>query len=666
VSKERVSLPKCFLALFILVSVLVSITAGLAGGQQGVSNSPQWRNQKQSALTIPQGGYITLQADGMDTYSIEKAVLSTNETGTWKNETTSALLWTQNAVFGFDNFGTATYKDGVLYAPCKGDVHAPSNKLYAVNATNGAIIWNATVRQCDGSPCIDGDIVYVGECMGVYGEPTPFAKAMALNRTNGKEIWHFIEPNNNTWVGSPLVNGEYVYYTTSNFNTSYFTTGCGVYALNKTNGNVLWHKDIGNIVGSVAYDNGVVFISVYNPPSQYALNATTGDQIWAKNYGSSWDTSPVIYGGVIIQVTYNRTEGFWSTYVLNQTSGGFIRRFAGRGSTGTPLVHDGRVFIPSNDWSMWAFDLETGAELWHTRPLHDGTLQNYMYCSPASAGGAIYVQALNGTFYAINETDGGVLWSYMLSSTGFGSPSIGGGCVFITNDGGLYAFKIGPGSGDWLMFCHNNLHSSFSQHGIEYVRWPLTQPQYFGGVSNTWVTAKFIWCNKTIASGVIAWRIYFFDSLGNANATDVKIFFVKVFHNVAIVDIVPEDTLIQQNETALISVTVADTGNFTEAFDVTLYCDSFEIGLQNVTLNASQSRILTFAWNTTGVFLGNYTLKATVSTVPYEANTDDNTVTLESPVTVVPEFPFITALLATFAASTIAVTMLTKRRRTKT
>ena len=372
---------KCLFALFSIISVLVVVlAAGLVKGCLSMNNSPQWRNQQQGALIIPQGGYVTLQADGMDTSSLQKAVLSTNETGTWRNETTSALLWVQNAVFGFDNFGTATYKDGVLYAPSKGD-----NKLYAVNATNGAIIWNTTVRQCDGSPCIDGDVVYVGECMGVYGEPTPFARAMALNRTNGEEIWDFVEPNNNTWVGSPLVNGEYVYYTTS-YDTSY-TSGSGVYALNKTNGHVLWRKDIGNIVGSVAYDSGMVFISVYNPPGQYAFNATTGDQIWNQNFGASWDTSPVIYNGMIIQVEYNTTEGFWSTYVLNETNGEFIRRFEGKGSTGTPLVHDGKVFIPSNDWTMWAFDLATGTELWQTVPLHNGTLQNYMYCSPASAGG---------------------------------------------------------------------------------------------------------------------------------------------------------------------------------------------------------------------------------------------------------------------------------------
>jgi outer membrane protein assembly factor BamB len=652
-------LRKCLFALFGMISVLfVPLTGGLVGGRLSVSDTPQWRNQQQDALTIPQGGYITLQTDGMDTYSLEKAVLSTNETGTWENETTSALLWEQSAVFGFDNFGTATYKDGVLYAPSKGD-----NNLYAVNATNGAIIWNTTVRQCDGSPCIDGDVVYVGECMGVYGEPTPEARAMALNRTNGEEIWHFIEPNNNTWVGSPLVSGEYVYYTTS-YDTS-FTTGSGVYALNKTNGDVLWRKDIGNIVGSVAYDSGMVFISVYNPPGQYAFNATTGDQIWSQNYGASWDTSPVIYDGMIIQVESNKTAGSWSTYVLNEKNGGFIRRFDGKGSTGTPLVHDGKVFIPSNDWTMWAFDLATGTELWQTVQLHNGFLQKYMYCSPASAGGAIYCQALNGTFYAINETDGGVLWSYPMSSTGFGSPSIGDGCVFITNDGGLYAFKIGPGSGDWPMFCHNNFHSSFSEHGVEYVRWPLTQPQYLGGAANTWVTAKFIWCNETVASAAIAWRIYFFDSLGNTNATDVKIFFVMPVHNVAVVNIVPEEMLIQQNQMTFINVTAANPGGYTETFNVTLYYDSSEIGLQTVTLNSGESRILTFAWNTTGVLLGSYTLKAAASTVPGEVNTDDNTVTLQSSVTILPEFQSVTILVAAFIASSIIAMMLTRRKHKK-
>jgi len=476
---------------------------------------PKWRNQTQSASTILKGGCISLQAEGLDAVSLRKAILSTNETGTWRNVTDYSFLWKQEAVYGFDNFGTATYKDGILYAPSKGD-----NNVYAISASNGDIVWNRTVRQCDASPCIDGDVVYVGECSGPYGEPTPFPRAMALNKTTGEEIWHFIEPNSFTWVGSPLVHGDYVYYT---------TFGSGVYALNKTNGKPIWHQGIGCIVCSVAYHDRVIFVSAHDPPAQYALNATTGEEVWHQNYGASWDSSPIACDGMIIQVTRERIEpgvSIWSTYVLNKTNGGVIRRFEDKGSPSTPLVNDDKIFIPSDDWRMWAFNLKTGEELWHTAELHNGILQNYSYCSPAAAGGAIYYQSLNGTFYVINETDGGMLWTFALDSYGFGSPSIGDGCVFVTNDFALYAFKMGTGFGDWPMFCQNHLHRSYSEHGIEYVRWPLTQPKDFTYASNMWKVAKFIWCNKTISSGAIAWRICFFDDAGNTNATDIKIFHV--------------------------------------------------------------------------------------------------------------------------------------------
>ena len=377
------------------------------------------------------------------------------ESGVWRNETEHGFLWMQPAVFGFDNFGTATYKDGVLYAPSKGD-----NNVYAINASNGDIIWNRTVRQCDASPCIDGEVIYVGEIARA-------ARALALNKTTGTVIWQFIDPQNNSWVGSPLVHDDYVYYT---------TLGSGVYALNKTSGDPIWHQDIGRLVCSVAYHNGVVFVSGYLPPGQYAFNATTGEEIWHVNYGKSWDSSPVVYEETIIQVTFEIfgkkqfRRSIYSTYVLNETSGELIRIFEDKGSPSTPLVYNGKILIPDDDYRIWAFDLITGEELWRTVELHNGLLQDLSYCSPAASGGAIYYQSLNGTFYVINETDGGVLWSYPLNGTGFGSPSIGDGCVFITNDFALYAFKIGPGYGDWPMFCQNKFHRSFSEHGIEYIK----------------------------------------------------------------------------------------------------------------------------------------------------------------------------------------------------
>lgn len=505
---------KLLIVLCVLIVASVALSFYIIRYSSITDNvAPQWRNQNQSDAWILQGERISLQADGRDNFLLRKAVLATNESGVWRNETEYAFMWRQEAVFGFDNFGTATYEDGVLYAPSKGD-----NKVYAVNASNGNVIWNTTVRQCDASPYIDEDVIYVGECMGPDHEPIPSPKAMALNKTNGEVVWEFVEPNGSTWVGSPVVYGDYVYFT---------TYGSGVYALNKTNGAPIWQRDIGKIVCSVAYHDGMVFVSAHEPSGQYAFNATTGDIIWQKNYGASWDSSPVIYERMIVQVTRN-TANMWSAYVLNETNGEVIRKFDGKGSCSTPLVYNGKIFIPSEDWRIWAFDLMTGSGLWHTVQLHNGTFQNHSYCSPVLAGGAIYYQALNGTFYVIDEADGSVLWSYDLGGYGFGSPSVGDGCVFITNDFALYAFRIGLGVGDWRMFCGDELHQSVSENGIKYVRYPLTEPKDFVSLFNVWVTVKFVWCNKTIASGAIAWRIYFFDVAGNVNATDVMVFRVRM------------------------------------------------------------------------------------------------------------------------------------------
>jgi len=363
-------------------------------------------------------------------------------------------LWTQSTVFGFDNFGTATYEDGILYAPSKGN-----NKVYALDAAIGAMVWSADVRQCDASPCIDDDRVYVGECFSPDRTPTPQPKAIALNKTNGNQIWSFTEPENRAWVGSPVASGDFVYFT---------TFGSGVYALNRTNGNPIWNRaDIGEVICSVAYHNGLIFVSAHNPPGQYALNATTGEDLWHIDIGASWDTSPVIYDGMIIQTVSNTTTGStynareWSTYVLNETTGATIRVFQGKGSPSTPLVHGGKIFIPSKaDRQMWAYDLETGEELWHTTSLRGDNAHAVSYCSPAGAGGTIYYQTYTGVFYAISEARGEILWTASLGGLGFGSPSIGNGSVFITNDASLYAFKIDYETGDWPMFCQNKLHQS--------------------------------------------------------------------------------------------------------------------------------------------------------------------------------------------------------------
>jgi hypothetical protein len=51
-----------------------------------------------------------------------------------------------------------------------------------------------------------------------------------------------------------------------------------------------------------------------------------------------------------------------------------------------------------------------------------------------------------------------------------------------------------------------------------------SSPMDMNDVSNTWTWSNFTWQNSSITSGTIAWRIYYNDSYGNSNATDVMTF----------------------------------------------------------------------------------------------------------------------------------------------
>jgi len=81
-----------------------------------------------------------------------------------------------------------------------------------------------------------------------------------------------------------------------------------------------------------------------------------------------------------------------------------------------------------------------------------------------------------------------------------------------------------------------------------------------------------------------------------------------------------------------INVIVANEGDFTESFTVTVYYGSSILETKDVINLASGDEItLTLNWNTTGVPSGNYTIKAVASTVTGETDTADNfkTTTIE-------------------------------------
>jgi hypothetical protein len=104
-----------------------------------------------------------------------------------------------------------------------------------------------------------------------------------------------------------------------------------------------------------------------------------------------------------------------------------------------------------------------------------------------------------------------------------------------------------------------------------------------------------------------------------------------LWHDVAVIDVVPSRNWIYQGHSLNINVTVLNEGDFSETVTATLYYNvtaSQIIGTQITTLLSGESQTLVFAWDTTGVeYCHNYTITA-VTTIAFVDNDPmDNTLT---------------------------------------
>jgi len=114
-------------------------------------------------------------------------------------------------------------------------------------------------------------------------------------------------------------------------------------------------------------------------------------------------------------------------------------------------------------------------------------------------------------------------------------------------------------------------------------------------------------------------------------------------HNLAVINVKPNQTYVMQNRTISISVTVKNKGSYSEHFNVTAYYNATPAApLQTQLLAPKYDKTLTFFWNTSSVAAGTYTISANVTHWPelgdlddVEFILDDNSLSADGTVTVV-------------------------------
>ena len=265
------------------------------------------------------------------------------------------------------------------------------------------IVWSRGLGSLVEFPAVVSDgVAYVGNFYGTV---------RALSMRTGKLVWRHDTPHGKM-AASPAVVGDTV--------VAHGMDG-HVWVLDRANGRLLWHYDVGSPVeSSPIVRHGVDYFGAWNG-NVYALDLRRRRLRWLHRDGYKITSSVAVagrtlfvgdYGGRLLALDARSGRLRWSGSVNGRVYG-------------TPAVAHGRVFVPSSDGdSLTAFSAR-GRYLWR---INTGS---YVYSSPATWGGRVFFGSYNGVFYAASASTGRVLWE-----VGTGGP-ISGAAVVV--DGVAYA-----------------------------------------------------------------------------------------------------------------------------------------------------------------------------------------------------------------------------------
>lgn len=325
-------------------------------------------------------------------------------------------------------------------------IGADDGNLYSIDAKSGTLLWTyITKSRIVSSPAVDNGIVYFLAENG---------NISALNADTGLLLWENFLGNGPWDWSSPAVHNGNVFIGSS---TGY------VYSLNGATGIQNWKSLVNGTPNShITVVNGKVYSGTHNfdksSPTLVALDESTGAILWT--YDSRATDPDTRVTGMInhngVSVADGDGDGSLEVYFgvvtwgysgneaisLDEATGNEEWNVSlGGWSTSTPAVHNGKVFIGSDDGNLYALDASKGSILWHYQT------KGPVWSAPAVSGdGKVVFGSWDHTYYAVSELDGSLIWSYYTgASRVLGSPAIAdvdcNGIVFAGNENGnIYAF----------------------------------------------------------------------------------------------------------------------------------------------------------------------------------------------------------------------------------
>jgi outer membrane protein assembly factor BamB len=187
-----------------------------------------------------------------------------------------------------------------------------------------------------------------------------------------------------------------------------------------------------------------------------ALRAGSGKVRWQKTIGPS-ESSPLLHGKVVYVGDWN---GNVSAY--DALTGRRRWTFHAGGKVKDGLAYaGGRVYFGAYDSHVYALNATNGKLVWKAtaqpRFGHSGTF----YATPAVAYDRVYIGSTDGKMYSFGASSGKLRWSHSTGSYVYSSPAVWRRRVYVGSyDGHFYCYDAATGDLKWTFTANGSISGS--------------------------------------------------------------------------------------------------------------------------------------------------------------------------------------------------------------
>jgi outer membrane protein assembly factor BamB len=291
------------------------------------------------------------------------------------------------------------------------------------------------------TPCVDGDVVYIGAIRDAGFSPQ--GAVLALNRSTGKPIWTFDDDGNMSHMySSPRVN-ERSLFIGEGMHANFASK---LYCLDRRDGKKRWTFPTQSHIESTPCIAGNRVVFGAGNDGLYALDVETGKRLWQLDRPVHIDGTPAAHEGRVYAGSgFSRLLKETVVLCVDLESGREHWRIpVDQPTWGSPTVDGDRVCFGLGEGrldrsvdkpagAVLCLDARNGRQLWR-RDLPDAVMSR-----TACDGKIFFATCRDGCCYALDGNTGEIAWRTPLGSAVVTSPALVDGRVYVTASGGRVA-----------------------------------------------------------------------------------------------------------------------------------------------------------------------------------------------------------------------------------